>query len=74
MKLEEVLQTESNHFGDEAEVYRGTCLAHGHNWSLVIPTLLETSSLTFFLQCGTDAYDLDLALKTLYHCRDSIIL
>ena len=42
MKLEEVLQTESNHFGDdEAEVYRGTCLAHGHNWSLVIPTLLR---------------------------------
>lgn len=49
---------------DEAEVYRGACLAHGHNWSLVIPTLLETSSL-ITTQCGTDAYDLDLALKTL---------
>lgn len=43
MKMEEVLQTESNHFGDdEAEVYRGTCLAHGHSWSLVIPTLLRS--------------------------------
>ena len=37
------LKTESNHFGDdEAEVYRGTCLAHGHSWSLVIPTLLRS--------------------------------
>lgn len=39
LEVEEVLQTESNHFrGDEAEVQRWTCSAHGHinNWGPVI--------------------------------------
>lgn len=40
LRLENVLQTESNHFrDDENEVHRQMCLGHEHivNWSLIIP-------------------------------------
>lgn len=59
LELEEVLQTESNHFRDDgAEVHRCTCVAHGHTsgWSLVIPTLPR---VLLCLITSKAAYDLD---------------